>query len=106
MQRFKSAKSAQRLLSIDAAVHNNFNVQRHLVSRSTLRISEPKQSRTGRLRLRMTLTVPAHNAYVVRYRDKAVPGRPSYAYSLRLKTKRPQNSGAFRRSDGAVRRTD
>jgi hypothetical protein len=57
MQRFKSAKSAQRFLSIDAAVHNNFNVQRHLVSRSTLRISEPKQSRSGRLRLqRMTLT--------------------------------------------------
>jgi putative transposase len=38
MQRFKSARSAQRLLSMHAAVHNNFNLQRHLVSRSTLRI--------------------------------------------------------------------
>ena|SRR3984893_4538897 len=38
MQRFKSAGSAQRFLSIHAAVHNNFNLQRHLVSRSTLRI--------------------------------------------------------------------
>jgi transposase-like protein len=37
MQRFKSARSAQRFLSIHAAVHNNFDVQRHLVSRSTLR---------------------------------------------------------------------
>jgi len=37
MQRFESAQSAQRFLSIDAAVHNNFNVQRHLVSRSALR---------------------------------------------------------------------
>jgi putative transposase len=38
MQRFKSARSAQRFLSMHAAVHNTFNVQRHLVSRSTLRI--------------------------------------------------------------------
>src|SRR5713101_654119 len=37
MQRFKSARSAQRFLSIHAAVHDNFNVQRHLVSRVTLR---------------------------------------------------------------------
>jgi putative transposase len=36
MQRFKSARSAQRFLSIHA-VHNTFNLQRHLVSRSTLR---------------------------------------------------------------------
>src|SRR6201987_2821022 len=38
MQRFKSACSAQRFLSMHAAVHNTFNLQRHLVSRSTLRI--------------------------------------------------------------------
>jgi hypothetical protein len=37
MQRFKSAGSAQRFLSIHAAVQNIFNLQRHLVSRSTLR---------------------------------------------------------------------
>jgi putative transposase len=37
-QRFKSAGSAQRFLSADAAVHNTFNLQRHLVSRRTLRI--------------------------------------------------------------------
>jgi putative transposase len=37
MQRFKSAGSTQRFLSMHAAVHNNFNLQRHLVSRSTLR---------------------------------------------------------------------
>jgi putative transposase len=38
MQRFKSPGSAQRFLSAHAAVHNTFNVQRHLVSRSTLRL--------------------------------------------------------------------
>src|ERR671915_1175834 len=35
-QRFKSAHSAQRFLSMHAAVHNTFNLQRHLVSRRTL----------------------------------------------------------------------
>ena len=38
MQRFKSARSAQRFLSMHAAIHNTFNLQRHLVSRATLRI--------------------------------------------------------------------
>ena len=37
MKRFKSAGSAQRFLSIHAAVYNTFNIQRHLISRSTLR---------------------------------------------------------------------
>jgi putative transposase len=38
LQRFKSARSAQRFLSMHAAVQNTFNLQRHLISRSTLRI--------------------------------------------------------------------
>src|SRR5258708_35142543 len=38
VQRLKSARSAQRFLSMHAAVHNTFNLQRHLISRSTLRI--------------------------------------------------------------------
>src|SRR3989440_1376558 len=38
LQRFKSAASAQRFLRVHAAVHNTFYLQRHLVSRSTLRI--------------------------------------------------------------------
>jgi putative transposase len=37
MQRFKSAGSAQRFLSAHSAVHNTFTLQRHLISRRTLR---------------------------------------------------------------------
>jgi putative transposase len=37
MQRFKSACSAQIFLSTHAAIYNTFNVQRHLISRKTLR---------------------------------------------------------------------
>lgn len=38
MQRFKSQSQAQRFVSTHGAVYNNFNVQRHLISRPTLRI--------------------------------------------------------------------
>jgi transposase-like protein len=38
MQRFKSPGSAQRFLSIHAAVQNTFNTQRHLTSRRTMRV--------------------------------------------------------------------
>jgi transposase-like protein len=38
MQRFKSPRSAQRFLSAHCAVHNTFNLQRHLISRPTLRL--------------------------------------------------------------------
>src|ERR687897_3836680 len=37
-QRFKSEGSAQRFLSLHAPVYNTFNLQRHLVSRRTLRM--------------------------------------------------------------------
>ena len=50
MQRFKSVRSAQRFLSIHAAVHNTFNLQRHLISRSTLRISAPRRRTNGEMR--------------------------------------------------------
>ena len=38
IQGFKSAGSAQRFLSVHSAVHNAFNLQRHLISRRTLRL--------------------------------------------------------------------
>jgi transposase-like protein len=37
MQRFKSPGSAQRFVSMHSAVYNVFNLQRHLISRRTLR---------------------------------------------------------------------
>ena len=37
MQRFKSPGSAQRFVSVHSAAYNTFNVQRHLISRRTLR---------------------------------------------------------------------
>lgn len=36
-QRFKSAKSAQKFLAISSIFYNHFNIQRHLVSRSTMK---------------------------------------------------------------------
>lgn len=36
-QRFKSQGSAQKFLATHAAIYNTFNVQRHLIRRSTLR---------------------------------------------------------------------
>jgi putative transposase len=38
MQRFKSARSAQKFLSAHAAVYNTFNVQRHLTSAQSHRV--------------------------------------------------------------------
>jgi transposase-like protein len=38
MQRFKSQGSAQRFVSVHAAVYNTFNTQRHLTSRTALRV--------------------------------------------------------------------
>ena len=42
LQRFKSPGSAQRFLSAHAAVYNTFNLQRHLISRRTLRAFRAK----------------------------------------------------------------
>jgi transposase-like protein len=37
LQRFKTAKSAQRFLATFTAFYNQFNIQRHLISRSTMK---------------------------------------------------------------------
>ena len=48
MQGFKSAGSAQRFLSVHAAVHNTFNVQRHLTSARTHRTFRTSAMQTWR----------------------------------------------------------
>src|SRR3984957_13767482 len=48
MQRLKAPVSAQRFLSAHAAVHNTFNVQRHLTSRATLRVLRGEALQTWR----------------------------------------------------------
>jgi transposase-like protein len=45
-QRFKSQRSAQRFLATHTTVYNNFNVQRHLIRRSTLRLFRAEADRT------------------------------------------------------------
>lgn len=37
LQGFKSPRSAQHFLSVHPAIYNTFNLQRHLISRRTLR---------------------------------------------------------------------
>jgi len=37
MQRFKSQGQAQRFVSTHSAIYNTFNMQRHLISRNTMR---------------------------------------------------------------------
>jgi len=44
-QRFKSQRSAQRFLATHTAIYNNFNVQRHLIRRSTLRLFRAEADR-------------------------------------------------------------
>ena len=48
MKRFKSPGSAQRFLSTHAAVYNVFNIQRHLISRRTLRLFREQAMQTWR----------------------------------------------------------
>ena len=48
MKRFKSSGSAQRFLSTHAAVYNVFNIQRHLISRGTLRVFRDQAMLTWR----------------------------------------------------------
>ena len=48
MKRFKSPGSAQRFLSTHAAVYNVFNIQRHLISRGTMRVFRDQAMLTWR----------------------------------------------------------
>jgi transposase-like protein len=74
MQRFKSARSAQKFLSTHAAVYNIFNVQRHLISAQTHRGASRRgddhvaRGRCGRLKFRTAIRF----ASALRQRDNAV----------------------------------
>jgi putative transposase len=48
MKRFKSSGSAQRFLSTHSAIYNVFNIQRHLISRRTLRVFRDQAMLTWR----------------------------------------------------------
>jgi transposase-like protein len=48
MQRFKSPGSAQRFLSVHAAAHNTYNLQRQLTPRRRLRVLREEAFGTGR----------------------------------------------------------
>ena len=48
MRRFKSPGSAQRFLSIHAAVQSTFNVQRHVTARRTLSVLREEAFQTWR----------------------------------------------------------
>ena len=50
LQRFKSARSAQRFPSIHSAVHNTFNFQRHSSPDPPCGSSEPKRLQSGKMR--------------------------------------------------------
>ena len=61
MQRFKSARSAQKFLSTHAVVYNIFNVQRDLISAQTHRMLRAaamttwREVRCGRLKFRTAI---------------------------------------------------
>jgi transposase-like protein len=47
MLNFKSRNSAQRFLTTHAAIYNVSNVQRHIISRSTLRVFSARSDSVG-----------------------------------------------------------
>ena len=73
MQRFKSPGSAQKFLSTHAAVHNTFNVQRHLTSAQTHRALRAAAMTTWRTAVAAAQQFPRcrHFALAARQRDKA-----------------------------------
>jgi putative transposase len=74
MQRFKSARSAQRFLSIYAAVHNNFKCSTppRLPIRPTKAPGRSQRAVARCSRSRMTSgQFPAHGSHVIGYRDNA-----------------------------------
>jgi hypothetical protein len=74
MQRFKSAGSAQKFLSSDAAVYNTFNVPRHLVSAPAYRVLRADALATWRTAAAIAsqLLRRRRSAFDARRRDEAL----------------------------------
>jgi hypothetical protein len=68
---FKSPGSAQHFLSVHAAVDNNFNLQRHLISRSTLRILREEAFRT---RQAVTAAWPESRGFLSTWKPRRFAG--------------------------------
>ena len=106
MQRFKSAGSAQRFLNMHAAVHNKFNLRRHLISRSTLRAfrAEAAARWHGAVAARMKYGLPSPHSARDRYRDNAGE-RVGDAYATADEVKTGSRKVARRAASEASRAT-
>jgi putative transposase len=94
LQRFKSPGSAQRFLSVHAAVQNTFNVQRHLTSRRTLRVFREEAFRTWRAATAAGVGIWLPNIQVTKFssRDSAVLHRLTDILAIR---RSDSNSGSL-----------
>src|SRR5687767_1041671 len=84
LQRFKSPGSAQRFLSAHSAVYNTFNIQRHLISRRTLRVFRAdaheavgrRSGRIGQVHARLVLGWASSRENAARLARQAARGNP------------------------------
>nr|WP_281180037.1 IS6 family transposase [Croceicoccus bisphenolivorans] len=81
MQRFKPQGQAQRFVSTHSAIYNTFNIQRHSVSRNTMRLSRDRALRSGMLWARQ-VNMGSRSRALIRS-DKGALTKPSQDSSQR-----------------------